>query len=181
MALEMVFEDACARLRGLHEALSSLRTTIVDDKPLQGDVVLVDMFGDAADDLLGLLEEALVAASAGQQAAQVPADLQQVRRALVTCQERFNQISYRFGFDLLPYERVAELMRFGRTRGGEWRAWAAGVKAALEWCRQPLFDVNEALFCCWQELTEQASSSAFNVQTTTIGQHLLLARPERRA
>jgi hypothetical protein len=176
MALETVFEDARLRLRALHEALSSLRTTIVEDKPLQGDVVLVDVFGDAADDLLGLLEEALVAAVEAQQAASAPADLATVRRALVRCQERFNQISARLSFDLLPYERIAELLRFGRTRGGEWRVWAASVKDALDWCRQPVFDVNEALFGCWRELTEQAGAGALNVQTTTIGQHLLLAR-----
>lgn len=179
MALDTVFGNACTHLRALDESLRGLRTTVVEDKPVDDDVVLVDLFGDAADDLLGLVAEGLAAAAEAQRAARPPADLPQVRRSLTTCQTRFNQIAYRFSSDLLPYERIAELMRCGRTRGGEWHAWAVGVKAALDWCREPLFEVNEALFGCWQELTEHAGAGALNVQTTMIGQQLTLSAGER--
>ncbi len=176
MALEIVFHDASLSLQALREALTGLRTTVVEDKPLQGDVVLVDLFGDAADDLLGLLDEALAAAIEGQQAVIHPADLERARRALTTCQKRFNQIAHRFSSDLLRYERIAELKRFGRRRGGEWRAWASSVKAALDWCQQPLFDVNQALFNCWQELAERAGMHVVTVQATNIGQQLTSPR-----
>jgi hypothetical protein len=90
----------------------------VEDKPLDGDVVLVDMLGDSADNLLGWLEEILMAANAGWQATQPPVDLEQIRGALVTCQEQFNRITHCFSTDLMRYERIAELTRVGRERGG---------------------------------------------------------------
>jgi hypothetical protein len=152
--------------------LVGLRTTAVEDKPLEGDVVLVDVFGDAADDLRGWLEEAFAAAAEGQQASAHPVDLERARRSLTICQGRFNRISQRFSSDLVHYERMAELTRFGRTRGGEWRAWATGVKEALDSCRQPLFDTGETLFRCWQELAERAEITSISVQATNIGQQL---------
>ena len=43
----------------------------------------------------------------------------------------------------------------GRERQGEWLAWAHSVKAALDQCQQPLYDVDDALFLCWQEIAER--------------------------
>ena len=166
MALDAAFRELCAQLHTLREALTSLRTTAVEDKPLRGDVVLVDAFGDAADNLLGWLEEALLAAREAEQAVARPTDLDQARRALTICQERFNRIAHRFAADLFLYERIAELVRLGRARGGEWRAWATSVREALDWCRQPLFEVNEALFRCWQELVERVGTPSLTVHAT---------------
>ena len=143
--------------------------------------MLVDLFGDAADDMLGWVDEALSVTGEAQQAARAPVDLQRGRQALATSQERFNRITYYFSFDLLRYERIAELIRFGRTRGGEWGAWAASVKDALEGCQQPVFDVSEALFGCWQELTEHASAGSVTMRATTIGQHFALPQGQGTA
>ena len=174
MALETAFKALSNHLRALHEALIGLRTTVVEDKPLRGDVVLVDVFGDAADDLLGWLEEACAAAGEGQQAARHPIDLDRVGRSLTTCQERFNRITHRFSSDLVRYERIAELTRFGRTHGGEWRGWANSVKTGLDWCAQPLYDVGQSLFECWQEIAERVGTTSVSVQTTNIGQQLTI-------
>jgi hypothetical protein len=86
MTLEAAFEDLCMLLEKLHEGFIGLRTTVVEDRPLDGDSVLVDVFGDAAEELLGWLDEALVAAGEGRQAATYPIDLERARRALTTCQ-----------------------------------------------------------------------------------------------
>jgi hypothetical protein len=160
MALETALHTAYLNLCVLREALVSLHTTAVEDKPLQGDVVLVEVFGDAADDLLGLLDEALVAL-AGQQT-----DDAHARRTLLLCQHHFNQIAQRFGSDLLSYERIVALKRFGRRRGGAWQGWAINVKAALDGCQQPLFDSNQALFACWQALTERAMPPPVHLHAT---------------
>jgi hypothetical protein len=170
MALEAAFKELCTNLHKLHEGLIGLRTTVVEDKPLCGDIVLVDVFGDASDDLLGWLEEALADAREGQQATTHPVDLDRARRALTTCQERFNRISQRFSSDLVCYERIAELTRFGRKRGGEWRAWAASVKQALDRCQQPLYALSQTLFRCWQEIAERVGMTSVSVQATNIGQ-----------
>ena len=60
MSLETAFRDLSVHLQQLRDALLGLRL-VTEDKPLEGDVVLVDIFGDAAADLLGWLEEALTA------------------------------------------------------------------------------------------------------------------------
>jgi hypothetical protein len=172
MGLESAFVNLCAQLQTLQEALHSLHTTVVEDRPLHGDVVLVDVFGDAADDLLGWLTEANDAASDGRLAATPPVDLNRMRPALITCQARVSRVAQRFSSDLMCYERIAELLRCGRARGGEWWAWARSVKAALDCCRQPLFDIDEALFSCWQELVERAETRSVAVQTTNVGQQL---------
>lgn len=178
MTLEAAFGDLCTHLYKLHEGLIGLRTTVVEDKPLKGDSVLVDVFGNAADDVLGWLDEALGAASEGQQAAGYPIDLECARRALATCQERFNRITHQFTSNLVLYERIAELTRFGRKRRGEWHAWADGVKEALDQCQQPLYEVNQTLFRCWQEMTERVGMTSVSVQATTVGQQITV--PEGR-
>jgi hypothetical protein len=72
--------------------------------------------------------------------------------------------------DLLSYELVAELATFGSERGGEWLAWSNALKEALDGCRQPAFDVNQALFICWQEIAERAETNRILVNATNIGQ-----------
>jgi hypothetical protein len=171
MTLEAVFEDLYTHLQRLHEGLTGLYTTIVEDKPLEGDSVLVDVFGDAAAELLGWMDEALAAAGEGRPAVSYPTDLERARQTLSLCQERFLRIIHAFSSDLMRYERIAELMRFGRRRKGEWHAWAGGVKEALERCGEPLYDVNLSLFRCWQEITDYIALDAVSGRTTQLERH----------
>lgn len=174
MALEAAFQHLCTQLLALHEAFVSVRTTAREDKPLQDDAVLVDVFGDASDDLLGLIEEALSAARDWQPTASSVSSFQHVGDALTLCQDRLNQVNHRCSADLLCYERIRELRRFGRRRGGEWRGWARSLKAALESCRQPLFDADNALLRCWRDVVEYGGKPSVSVQTTSITQQLAL-------
>jgi hypothetical protein len=80
----------------------------------------------------------------------------------------------------MPYERIADLARVGRTRGGEWRAWATSVKQALDGCRQPLFDVQQAQFECWQEVAERSARQSISIQATGIA-HPAAADAQRAA
>ena len=178
MALASAFQTLSNQLRELNEALLALRTTSREDKPLSDDAVLVDVFGDAADDLLGWLEGALQAARDAQLAAAHPTDLNRAWRALSACQQRFSQVQQRYHADLNSYERIAELTEFGQQRGGEWQAWATSVKAGLDDCRDPIDGVNQAIFGCWQEIGERVGARSVTVQTTNIGQHLALASEE---
>jgi hypothetical protein len=171
MTLEAAFEDLCMLLEKLHEGFIGLRTTVVEDRPLDGDSVLADVFGDAAEELLGWLDEAIAAAGEGRQAAAYPIDLERSRRALATCQERFIRISHHFSSNLVAYERIAELIRLGRLRKGEWRAWAAGVKEALDRCEEPLYDVNLCLFRCWQEIADHLALGSVSVRATYLEHH----------
>lgn len=178
MALEATFVQLGVRLQALREALVSLRTTVIEDKPRQDEVVLVSLLGDAADDLLGWLEGALVAAGEAQQAVIYPTDLDRTRRALTACQERFQHLNRRFASELGAYERLTELSRLGRLRGGEWRGWVASVKAALDDCQPLLFKVEDAFLSCWQELAERLGMNSISVQATNIGQQLMFPENE---
>jgi hypothetical protein len=131
--------------------------------------VLVEVFGDAADDMIGWMDEALVAANAAQQALATSVDINRVRRVLTICHDRYHRVAHQFWFDLIGYDRIEELTRFGYTRGGEWRGWAQGVRTALEACRQPIYDVSQALFRCWQEIAERAGMTSPSVCATGIG------------
>ena len=176
MALEASFNDLRAEFEGLREAFAEFSAAVAD-KPARGDSVLVDLFGDAADDLLGWVEEAAQSASEGRQAVSYPLDIECARRKMIVCQERFNLISNKLWSDLVSYERMREIATLGRERRGEWLAWSSGVKSALDSCREPLYNVNQSLFVCWQEITEHMGTSSVSVRTTTIGQQVSVPLP----
>lgn len=180
MALEASFKELSVVLAALNEAFGEFRVA-VHDKPLRGDSVLVDLFGDAADDLLGWATEAAGAALAGQHAAAYPADIERARWSLVTGQKSFNLIADKLWSDLLSYERIHEISTFGRERRGEWLVWSSSVKSALDTCREPLHNVNQALFLCWQEITEHMGTTSVSVKTTNVGQQITVpARPQAK-
>lgn len=172
MSLEMAFHELSGQIRKLRDTFLGVRLTVVEDKPLRDEVVLVDTFGNAVEDLVGWVEEALAAAAQGEQFAGNPMDAYRARRALTTCHERFNRLALQFSTELICYERILELKRFGRKRGGEWLRWTNTVKQALDQCRPPLHEVNQALFLCWQELAERSAMASVSVQNTTIGQQI---------
>jgi len=172
MALERAFHELSVELRKLRDTFLGVRLTVIEDKPLRDEVALVDRFGDAIEDALGWVEEALAAAAEGEQAVASAPEMYRARRALTTCQESFNRLVQQFSSELVSCERLNELAGFGRRRGGEWRRWTNAVKEALEQCRQPLQDINQALFLCWQELAERLGVNSVSVQNTTIGQRI---------
>ena len=172
MALENVFKELSTQCGSLRETLLELRTTAVEDKPLRGDVVLVDELGDAADELGGWMEEALAAALEAQQAVRYPVDVECAKRSLVLCHACLNRVSNRFYIDLASYEEIAKLAGLGRERGGEWGASSRGVKEAIYRCRPHLCDLNESAFACWQELTDRLGTTSVSVHSTNIGQQM---------
>src|SRR5215213_2064446 len=176
MALETSFNTLSEQLQLLDEALAELHRTVIE-KPRIRDVVLVDVLSDAVDDLGGWLAEAKAAATEGIKASVYPS-LNQVRRWLKTSQEKLILITERLTSDLLGYERIAELTSLGRERGGEWMIWTRNVKTALEACREPLYEVNQALFACWLELTERLGATTISVQATNIGQQISMPDTE---
>src|SRR5262245_40387755 len=107
MALERVFRELEERLRRLHDALAGLGVTAREDQPLPGDTVLSDRYGDATDDLLGWLAEAIQAAGVGCRCVGHPLDLNRARRALTACHEAYQRLAQRFAADLVGYEHIA--------------------------------------------------------------------------
>ncbi len=182
MSLRTEFQNLRTQQERLHEVFSDLRR-LLDDHPSQGNkVLLLDSFGDAVEDLLGWLEESsqtcaplLPSEGAGKNN---DFDVNSARRALVVCQELFNQQMQRFSVELVSYEKIAQLLQFGRERGGEWQAWAKGIKLELETCQQHLYVANQVLFRCWMELAEWIGMTSISVQATSIGQQITVP-PQR--
>jgi hypothetical protein len=174
VALRVELENLGCQLERMQEVFSDLRR-LLDDHPSEGDkVLLLDSFGDAVEDLLGWLQESLercapfMPARRGERENDFDANV--ARQVLVVCQGLFNQQMQRFLVDLVSYDKVAQLLKFGRERGGEWQTWAKGIKLELESCRQYLFLTSQVLFRCWVELAEWIGMTSISVRTTNVGQ-----------
>ena len=172
MTLEASFNELDARFELLRDALSYVRVIVCEDKPETEATALIDLFGDATEDLLGAFEGAIGAAAAGRKATQYPVDVEITRRSLILCQNSFNDFTYRLISDLLSFHRLTQLTTFGNEHRGECGAWSDVLKEALDRCKQLSFDVSQALFVCWQELTERIGINTFSVNTTNIGQKI---------
>jgi hypothetical protein len=141
MASTNVYASLEQEIGRLRDAFLALRVTVVEDRPLDEGTLLVDALGDVAEELLAGAQEALVHARQGE---------------LSTCHEEYHRMQRRFAVDLVSYERIAEIARLGRSRGGEWKAWASSVRAGAEACRQPLEETGAALVACWREAAERS-------------------------
>lgn len=180
MAIETVFLNLTRKFDAMCEALQSLALTAIEDRPASGEVLLVDRLGNLVEDLRGWAEEAREAAVQAGDALAHPADLNLGRRALALANERFIRLEYRFFDEAVAHAMVSELMRFGRQRGREWLSWTGGVVQALDACRSPLRELDEALFHAWQELGERLGSRSLSVHTNNIGQQITAPASQRR-
>ena len=175
MALQPAFQDLCAQVEQLCDALRGL-VTIIEDKPTTGGVALVDNLSNAALDTLGMAEEAVDCAGKAGHAVEPPTDIDRVRRALIECQENYNRIARLFSAELLHYDKMADLTGFGHKRKGEWQSWSETVKETIDRCQQPLFDLSQSLFRCWQEIAERVGTTSISVQTSNVGQKIRVSQ-----
>jgi len=174
VALEATFRNLSVCLRHLHEALNELKVTL-GDKPPKDESAVADGVETSLLDLKGTLHEARKAALNARRAVEYPVDLDQARRALAICQQRFQRIEQQFASDLVSYEKLKELDRLGNERRA-WLPWSSTVKQGIEQCRQPLAQTSAALAGCWQELTERLGTMSISVQAKNVGQQITMPR-----
>jgi hypothetical protein len=172
MGLEKTFRQFTTTLLRLHDRMGELRLTAVVDRPEKNDAVVVDTVEYAVEDVLGWLNEAVHAAKAAGDAAGKRTDIDQARRALANCQERFRRIEQVFTETLLSYDRMKDLASFGSERRGEWPSWVTTVRHGIDECRHPLEEARNALADCWEEIAERVGTTSISVQATTIGQQI---------
>jgi hypothetical protein len=171
MTLEAAFKDLSGRWQALHEQLEQdLLWAALETKPDE-EHALASRYVDGITDLVA---EARQAATDSRRLAEGPPDLAQASRGLLAAQRRFAGVARRLSADLLAYPRLRNLHRFGRERGGAWRAWAVQVHQALERCRPPLADLDRALLQCSEEVAERVGMTVVSVQTTNVGQQFTL-------
>jgi hypothetical protein len=179
MAIEAVFQSLSTAFGAMRDALQSLGLTVIEDRPLHDEVLLVERLGNIVDDLRGWTEEGCASALEAQKAIAHPPDLHHARRALGAANERFIRLEYRFFSEAVTYETINGLRRFGRQRGSEWLGWSTSVMQALDACRAPLRALDDAFLQTWQELCERLAARSVSMQTTNIGQQI--SAPARRA
>lgn len=172
MALEKTFRQLSAWLCRLCDRLEELQVTVVEDRPAQDDAVVVDRIENTVTDLLGWVKETIAAAKKAEAATGHPVDIDQARRSLAICQEKFHLVDRGFSAGLVSYERVSDLTGFGRERRGEWPSWVASVRQGIEHCRRPLEEAGGALAECWQEIAEKVGLPSVSVRTVAIGQKI---------
>jgi hypothetical protein len=177
MALEQAFRELRQHFRILRDGLEALTMTAEEDRPTRNDVVVAGRLSDALLAARGLLEEANSAADEAYRALVHPLDTNSARQALINCQERFHRFAYNFAFELASYERLDDLRTVGTERGAHWLNWAGVVQQGLEQGLTHVEDVRNAIFLCWQELTERIVAGAVSIKNTTIGQQFMV--PER--
>jgi hypothetical protein len=175
VALEATFRELSIQLRRFHDMLIALRLTVVEDKPVQGEAALVDQMEDSILDVMGLLDEGLASARTGQQAVDPPVDLEQARRALTTCQDRFHRIERQYSAELASYEKLKDLATLGTERRGEWRPWAGSVRDGVQQCRFPLDGISKSLSDCWQEIAERVGTTSISVHASSTGQSITVS------
>ena len=175
MAIETEFQHLVEKFDAVREALAGLRLTAVEDRPLRDEVLLVERLADSVDDLIGWLDEARAAAGDAQKAVRHPVDGYRACEALALANDRFIQLEYKFFSAGVSYEEINELTRFGQRRGREWLGWTRSVLEALDQCRAPIRELDEALLHGWRELAERLGTSTVSVQTTNIGQQISAA------
>jgi len=152
----------------MHDVLNALQVT-VGDTPPEDEAALADGMENAVLDMMGALHETRRAALLARKAVGHPPDLDNARRALTRCQERFHRIERQFGSELAAFERLKELERLGHERRA-WLPWTSMVKRGIEECRAPLEKSNKTLAACWQELAERIGNVSVSVQA--IGQQI---------
>ena len=154
MSLGKDLELLAARQDALAASLEELRVTLAEDRPLARDLALADRRTDAVEDLGGVCEQARRAGEEARRAADRPVDLPRLGRALVVCHECQQSMTERLWRDIGAFDRVRELSRAARERGGEWLLWATTVEAALRACVPALNQAGEALLGCWRGFCE---------------------------
>jgi hypothetical protein len=178
VALEQAFRELRYHLRVLRDGLEALSMTAEEDTPTRNDVVVAARLSDALLAARGMLEEASSAADAAYRGAAHPLDTNLAWGALIDCQDRFHRFAHNFALELTSYERLDDLRTVGKERGAHWLRWAGVVRQGLEQGRAHVEEVRNAIFVCWQELTERIVTGAVSIQNTTIGQQFTMPEHE---
>jgi hypothetical protein len=156
MSLTGGLTELCARWQALHEHLSALRLTVVEDRPLGLDLALVDRRADALDDVIGLVEEGLSNAREAREFLIPPADVASFHRSLLCSHQKQTMLQERLWSGLLSHERIAEVSDAARRHGGEWVPWARRVQEDLRHCPHKALEVGMSLIECWRAVVDQS-------------------------
>jgi hypothetical protein len=126
--------------------VSELALTVLDDRPVDADLAVLDAFAEQVSELQG--------AVAGARELLV-ADESPVRRSLAEVAAHLEAAEAVYWAELRSFERMSEVRRAARRCGPEAVAWRGGVDASLQRCLAPLALTREAMLAAWAEVDRQ--------------------------
>lgn len=179
MALQQSFGNLAEKFDRLVYVVSEL-TVMLDPNPMRDEPHLVHQIWDQTVQLEASAEEAFAAARVAVGAAGYPLDMDRLRQNMIVMQRAYNEIVKIYLFELVFNPGLAELTQPTGRRGDSWRRWGLAVTASIARCRQPMFEVSEALFQCWQEMVERIGMNSVSVQTKAVGQEISVPAAELR-
>lgn len=173
MTLIDSFELLITRLDALLATLRDLlQWAVTQAKPLAHDHVLVSRYEDLVVELIAGVEEARCSANAAQLQLSNRNELAGACLALVDCQRQSNRVARRFFIELVSFEALSNLERLAAEKREPWASWVQGVMDALRRCRTPITDVDEAIICCWQEVSDIVEPVRRNTSTLKLNKDL---------
>jgi hypothetical protein len=171
MGLERTFREFGAAMAELNDRARELRLAAVVDRPQNNDAAICDTLEYAVEDFVGWLRETREAARLAERAVKSTTDLDQARRALAVCQDRFERAGQVFSASLADSGHLRELAGFAQKRRGEWPSWVTSVCQGIDQCREPVEESRRKLADCWQEIAERAGAASINVWNGTAEQN----------
>jgi len=160
MSLSATLGQLTDDLLRLNDSLSALDVTVREDRPSPPSPALVDGLGDSIAELLGSVEEAITSAAQAARMVELDARSTEIVTALYGIHHALNRVAQRYAQDLASYEKTEMLLRMGRTRGREWRAFSEVVRSGTVHLARPLAASHSALLECWRDLAERQPAPA---------------------
>lgn len=176
MALEHAFNDLQQVVGEVAQRVAGLVWAVDAVPETDAAHALLDRYQTAAVDAQARQQQLSAAVAAGSAAVRQPVDYAAARLALIAGQTAYHELS-----DLLGQLDGAPAARERRQLMADlpaWRPWIAGIYDALDQCWPALNALRQALFLCWQSLSEQPAA-AISVQT--IGNGAILVEAGRPA
>lgn len=155
MTLENSYQQLVEQLDSTRVALEELRLLSLEDHPQAGASAVIGDLGDESAVLIGLLNEALDSALAGQRQLALGDDIGAVMLELVACQAKFSLGGYTLQNGLRSYRKLRKLRRVGLENQGEWLEWTRCIHKEVDRCQQRMQEADRALLQCWQEFAER--------------------------
>jgi hypothetical protein len=167
MTLKSSLDELEDSLLNLEQKLDDLVWAVDEGKPDGEEHAVADHYHGASHNFVGLAKAARLAAGKCLHTSEGQPDPISVRQWLVECQAQFNDLRKKFYSDYVPSIWIDRLNQLSRERI-EWAGYCAGVKDALLRCPEPFDEVNETIFRCWQELTEQTNLFSVSTRQTSV-------------
>lgn len=161
MAADTAFQTLWSALHSLRDSLRMLGLTVSQDHPPARAVPEpVRRAAEDAEDLLGLLQEAIAAVAQCVDLARWDGCVNDsvagrgtVALRLHRCHDRLVAVGRTASTGLTSPERLDDLAAVVADRDGRWHRWHASVLDGLGRFRDALWDAHAAALTCWDDLS----------------------------